>query len=85
MTDRSDRNESEAPSAEQERRDGNLYLSSGAALGAVGAASAALVGATCPLCVVAAPGLVGYGLYKRWCAARSEAERGPDAAEGETG
>lgn len=59
--------------AERERREGNQYLVSGAAVGAAGVASAALLGATCPLCVVAAPGFVGYGLYKRWCAARKEA------------
>ncbi len=77
MTEAEDRNRTEPdprePSAEEERRDGNQYLLGGAAIGAAGAASAALIGATCPLCVVAAPGLVGYGLYKRWCAARKEA------------
>lgn len=55
---------------DDDRKEGNHYLVSGVAIGAVGAASAALLGATCPLCVVAAPGFVGYGLYKRWRAAR---------------
>lgn len=53
-----------------ERKEGNHYLVSGVAIGAAGVASAALLGATCPLCVVAAPGFVGYGLYKRWRAGR---------------
>jgi len=36
-----------------------------------GAASAAVLGATCPVCVVGAPALVGWGAYKRWKATRS--------------
>lgn len=73
------------PTAERERREGNQYLLSGAAVGAAGVASAALLGATCPLCVVAAPGFVGYGLYKRWCAARKAPAEEPTTAEGSAG
>ena len=37
----------------------------GVGVGVFGAASALLIGATCPLCVVVAPALVGAGVYKR--------------------
>lgn len=64
---------------DDERGEGNRLMLSGVALGAVGAASAVLLGATCPLCVVGAPALVGWGVYKRWKADRVERER-PDRA-----
>jgi len=47
------------------RKDANGAIAMGLGIGAFGAASLALVGATCPLCVVAAPALVSWGLYKR--------------------
>lgn len=34
-------------------------------IGAFGAAGALLLGAVCPICVVAAPALIGAGVYKR--------------------
>lgn len=49
-----------------EREEGKRLMWSGVALGAVGAASALVLGATCPLCVVGAPALVGWGAYKRF-------------------
>jgi hypothetical protein len=57
---------------DDERIEGNRLMVSGVALGAIGAASAVLLGATCPLCVVGAPALVGWGAYKRWKASRSD-------------
>jgi hypothetical protein len=48
-----------------ERREANHYLAAGLGIGAFGAASALLVGAVCPVCVVAAPALVAAGAYKR--------------------
>lgn len=57
-----------------ERAEGNRLMKSGVALGAVGAASAVLLGATCPFCVVGAPALVGWGAYKRWKAGKVEPE-----------
>ena len=47
------------------RKEANGTIAMGLGIGAFGAASLALVGATCPLCVVAAPALVSWGLYKR--------------------
>jgi hypothetical protein len=46
------------------------YLGMGVTIGAVGLVSAAVIGATCPLCVVAAPAFLGLGAYKRWQARR---------------
>lgn len=50
--------------------DSKEFLGMGVAIGVVGAASAAAVGAACPMCVVAAPALIGAGLFKRWQAFR---------------
>jgi len=52
--------------ARGERAEGTRLIASGVGLGALGAASAVVLGATCPLCVVGAPALVGWGFYKRW-------------------
>lgn len=54
-----------------ERTEANTAIGTGLGIGAFGVASAALLGSVCPLCVVAAPGLVGYGLYKRYASKRS--------------
>jgi hypothetical protein len=48
-----------------ERKDANAMILTGVGIGAFGAVSAAVIGATCPLCVVAAPALVGWGVFKR--------------------
>lgn len=59
-------------SSAQKKRDSTALIGSGvgvAALGAVGAA----VGVVCPLCVVAAPALVGAGLVQRWRARKADA------------
>ncbi|HSP18719.1 MAG TPA: hypothetical protein VLQ79_04345 [Myxococcaceae bacterium] len=52
------------------RKEGNQLLGLGAGVGAWGAASALLLGAVCPVCVVATPALVGLGLLRRWQAGR---------------
>lgn len=44
---------------------GTFYLAAGGGLTAVAVAGAA-AGAVCPVCVVGAPLLVGYGLYKKY-------------------
>ena len=52
------------PTPERDRnelRDANSCIALGAGLGAMGTGTALLVGATCPLCVVFAPALIGYG------------------------
>ncbi len=51
------------PAPERDRnelRDANSGIALGAGLGAMGTGTALLVGATCPLCVVFAPALIGY-------------------------
>ena len=49
-----------------DKKDANTCIALGAGVGILGTASAALAGAVCPICLVVAPGLVGYGAYKRW-------------------
>lgn len=53
---------------DKEKKDANTCMALGAGVGILGAASAALAGAVCPLCIFIAPGLVGFGAYKRWTA-----------------
>jgi len=38
----------------------------GAGIGLLGALTAAIGGAVCPVCVVAAPALIGVGAFRRW-------------------
>lgn len=45
---------------------GNELVVTGVGVGAAGVVGAAVLGVTCPACVVVAPALVGAGLYKRW-------------------
>ena len=47
-------------------RESTQYLVAGASVGALGAISAIVGAAVCPVCVVATPALLGVGLYKRW-------------------
>ncbi|CAN5923209.1 hypothetical protein BH11MYX4_BH11MYX4_05710 [soil metagenome] len=46
--------------------DANTLIAGGLGIGAFGLISAAIGGAVCPVCVVAAPALLGVGAYKRW-------------------
>ncbi len=65
------------PSEEQVREElkaANTCIALGAGLGAMGTGTALLVGATCPLCVVAAPALIGVGVWKRLAASRRSGE-----------
>ena len=55
--------------ASKDKKDANTCMALGVGVGALGAASAALSGAVCPLCIFIAPALVGYGAYRRWKAA----------------
>lgn len=50
--------------ARRARAEGTQYLTMGASIGAMGLAGAAL-GAVCPLCVVATPALLGFGLLQK--------------------
>jgi uncharacterized membrane protein YebE (DUF533 family) len=53
-------------SATKEKSDANTCMALGAGVGVLGGAAALLGGALCPLCVIIAPGLMGYGAYRRW-------------------
>ncbi len=53
-----------------ELRDANSCMAMGAGLGVVGAGTALLAGATCPLCIVLAPALIGVGAWKRFVTSR---------------
>lgn len=55
-----------------ELREANACMALGAGLGAVGTGTALLAGATCPLCVVIAPALLWFGVWKRISARRRE-------------
>lgn len=55
---------------EKEFQDANSLLALGTGLGALGAGTALLVGATCPLCAIVAPALIGVGVWKRMSASR---------------
>jgi hypothetical protein len=50
---------------QKESDDSVLYLTAGGGLTAAAVAGIA-AGAICPVCVVGAPLLVGYGLYKKY-------------------
>lgn len=49
---------------EEQLEEGKRHVKMGVGVGAFGAGSLALIGATCPLCFVVAPALVGVGLWK---------------------
>jgi hypothetical protein len=53
-----------------EKKDANVCMALGAGVGTLGAISAAITGAVCPLCIFVAPGLLGVGAYKRWKASK---------------
>lgn len=46
-------------------KDANMCMLIGAGIGVLGIAGALAAGAVCPVCVIAAPGLIGAGLVKR--------------------
>ena len=51
---------------DQEKRDANALMMSGVGIGVFGVVAAAIGGAVCPVCVVAAPALLGVGAFRRW-------------------
>jgi hypothetical protein len=63
----------------QATRDANHLMLSGVAIGVLGAVAAVVGGATCPVCVVAAPALLGIGAVRRW---RANASSGGAARGG---
>jgi hypothetical protein len=70
-----------APEEEREIRDANAMLRAGAGIGAIGAFGLVAFGAVCPVCVVAAPVLLGVGAVRRW---RGRRQRSPDAPNART-
>jgi hypothetical protein len=63
-------NEEREHLATEELKNAHAALAMGAGVGAVGTISAVLIGATCPICVVMAPALIGMGLVKGYAAKR---------------
>lgn len=57
-------------SIDAEIQDANSCMAIGAGLGAFGTGAGLLIGATCPICVVLAPALIGVGAVKRFAAGR---------------
>lgn len=52
-------------SLKKARREGNHCIALGVGVGGLGTAAALTLGATCPLCFIAAPPLIGMGVYSR--------------------
>lgn len=72
---------------ERPEKEGNELIFTGVSVGAIGLLGAAVLGAACPLCVVATPALIGTGLYKRWRGKQASKEAATAEAvvtEGET-
>jgi len=59
----------------------NQCIAIGAGVGGIGTAAALTLGATCPLCFVAAPVLIGVGLFKRFSAKKKLSELKASAPE----
>lgn len=59
-----------ATDSQAERREATELIVSGVGVGVLGTVAAAISGAVCPVCVVAAPALIGVGAYRRWRASR---------------
>ena len=80
-------NESQAENStqqiQQELQDAGSCLAMGAGVGTVGTASALLLGATCPICVIIAPALIGMGLVKGYVARKKRAKLCADGNDSE--
>jgi lysozyme family protein len=70
-----------SPDNQEELREANSCLALGAGLGAVGTTTAILAGATCPLCFVLAPALIGIGAWKRYQIRRKAADHSSAEAQ----
>jgi hypothetical protein len=75
-----DASETNAADVRARINDGNIAIGAGVGIGALGASSALIVGATCPLCFIIAPALVGAGIYLRTRSggAQAQSEKKPD-------
>lgn len=70
---------------EEQKKEGEGHIKFGVGVGAFGAGSLALIGATCPLCFFVAPAMVGIGLVKRYQAVRQLRDTGDPRRTGEFG
>ena len=55
---------------EDDRKHANTLMLGGLGIGTVGMIAAAVGGAVCPVCVVAAPALLCAGAFRRWRTAK---------------
>ena len=55
----------ETSTTKNENKEANTCIGLGVGVGAFGVIGATVSGAVCPLCLVVAPALVGYGVYRR--------------------
>jgi hypothetical protein len=72
----------------EQRKEANSFIATGVGVAAIGAVSAVIGGAICPMCVVAAPALLGVGAVQRIRLALAERKErveraGATADEGE--
>jgi len=58
------------------KKDADALLAAGAGIGAIGLLGLAIGSAVCPVCVVAAPTLLGIGAVRRWRASRQTRQSG---------
>lgn len=56
------------------REEAKTLLVGGATLGTFSVVTTVIAGTTCPMCLVAAPVMLGAGAYKRWRLARVQQE-----------
>ena len=66
--DRPNPGETSAP--DTDTRDANRTMLAGVGIGVLGVVTAAIGGAVCPVCVIAAPAIVGVGAFRRWRGSR---------------
>ena len=70
---------------EEQKKEGEGHIKFGVGVGAFGATSLALIGATCPLCFFVAPAMVGIGIVKRRKAVKQLRETGDPRRDDEIG
>lgn len=66
---------------EEQKKEGEGNIKFGVGIGAFGAGSLAVLGATCPLCFFVAPAMVGVGLVKRHRALKQMRDARPGNAD----
>lgn len=64
----------------KQHEEGTGHIKFGVGVGVAGAASMAIIGATCPLCFFVAPAMVGLGVWKRRRASHPTTDEDPELA-----